>query len=359
MGWQCRNCKNTESFTEINKVETLVTQEKSSTKIIDTINRYLEDPLISVRCNECNSLHVNWQDIKQDNSYIFNQKGYVSEDHKINTMVLELSTKCDLDCIYCPKESSNEMDIELIKRLLEENSKLKNPIKHFEFGWDMGNPLMHSKIKEIISIFNSFDCGVNILTNGKNLIPYLENLNLDHRYTITLFLDHPKKQENDKIMGKVYDKTLEAIKYLKKHNINHNVYMRLSSYNYDQIENMVKLVGNVVPTTIYPLGKATKKMLVTKKMKKQAIADIDRLNLNKSIHFSPFGDCTYNRKQRIFIDVNGNLSFCHFLQTSLIKADKSLLELIQINNHIRNKFLEKKANAKEPPCEYCMKILGV
>ena len=43
MGWQCRNCGNTESFVEINKVQTEVRQQKGSTRIEKIVNKKIRE----------------------------------------------------------------------------------------------------------------------------------------------------------------------------------------------------------------------------------------------------------------------------------------------------------------------------
>ena len=169
MGWKCSECGNTKSFVEINRVETLVSQKEATTKIEKIVNKFTKNPRLDVWCDNCKSKSVEWTDVSnQDENYIYEQESYVSENHNIGTIVFELTNKCDIDCVYCPKEGSEELDFNIIKRIIDENKTLQNPIRHFELGWDMGNPLSHSRIKEIMELFNQFDCNVNILTNGKN-----------------------------------------------------------------------------------------------------------------------------------------------------------------------------------------------
>ena len=105
MGWKCKNCGNTESFIEINKVETLVSQEKDTTKIKKILNKYMDKPVLGIKCNRCMSKHIQWIDVfNQSDDYIFQQSDYVSEDHTINTLVLELTIISDIDCVYFPKK---------------------------------------------------------------------------------------------------------------------------------------------------------------------------------------------------------------------------------------------------------------
>lgn len=383
MGWKCSNCGNTELFIEINKVETLVSQEKNTTRIKKVINKYMDNPLIEVKCDVCMSKHVIWVNLQaQDDSYIFEHDDYITENHTINTIALELTNKCNINCLYCPKQGNEELDLDLIKKVSDENIKIKHPVKHFELGWDAGNPLLHSKIKDIISLFNNSDYRVNILTNGKDFQNKVKELNLTKNLSFTFFLDHPIDEENDKLMGKdVFSDTLKAFSYLKRKSISFNVYMRLSRYNYDKVEEMNKLVkrhgaNSLVPTEVYPLGKTNDDMLMDDEMKQKAMDDIERLGLHRSVHFSPalpHSNCTYQRKMRLFINSKGKLSFCHFL-SSLRNSEivdvkgKSLLELMQINNKIRNGFLKNKeklfAGWKKPrftasPCSYCIHVFGL
>ncbi|MBL7056608.1 radical SAM protein [Candidatus Woesearchaeota archaeon] len=383
MGWKCSECGNTKSFVEINRVETLVSQKEATTKIEKIVNKFTKNPRLDVWCDNCKSKSVEWTDVSnQDENYIYEQESYVSENHNIGTIVFELTNKCDIDCVYCPKEGSEELDFNIIKRIIDENKTLQNPIRHFELGWDMGNPLSHSRIKEIMELFNQFDCNVNILTNGKNFVNNIKKLNLTDNFNFTFFLDHPDEKENDKLMGEcTFSNTLDAFEYLNQRGISFNVYMRLNKYNYNKVEGMNQLVkncggGSLVPTEIYPLGKTKDDMLMDDEMKREAIEEITKLNLNKSIHFSPAllnENCTYQRKLRLFIDAKGRLSFCHFL-SSLHNSSigsiegRSLLEIIQKNNQVRIGFLKNKnrlfAKWKKPrqtasPCSYCLHSFGL
>lgn len=73
MGWKCNKCGNTESFTEINPIKTIVTQEKSTTKILKIQNKYRKEDegAINVWCNKCDSENVSWVKVPiQDYSYL-------------------------------------------------------------------------------------------------------------------------------------------------------------------------------------------------------------------------------------------------------------------------------------------------
>lgn len=382
MGWHCKDCGNTESFTEINKVETLVSQEKNTTKVKKILNKYMDRPLLDVRCNTCMSKHVRWIDSPhQDDNYIFEQDGYVTENHTINTIVFELTNKCDINCSYCPKTGPQELDFEIVKKIVYENSKLRIPIKHFELGYT-GNQLLHARIGDIVKLLDSHEYKVNVFTNGKNLIQQIKIIKPSQHISFTIFLDHPDQEENDKLMGeKVFSNTIKSLDYLQEKGIGFNIYMRLSRHNYDKIREMKELLKkypstSLVPIEIYPLGKTTESVTLTDEMKQKVVDTIEDLKLTRSIHFSPAllrANCTYQRKLRLFINSNGKLSFCHFL-SSLSNADiidvkdKTLLELIQINNKVRSGFLKNKEKLfltwtkpriEASPCSYCLHSFGL
>jgi MoaA/NifB/PqqE/SkfB family radical SAM enzyme len=376
MGWEC-SCGNKAQFREINRVKTHVEQD-SATRITKILNEYDDQPLVEVRCAACGSAKVRWRDVEQQGTYKY-APGFLVQDHSIQTIVFELTNRCDIDCVFCPRDiTDNELDFELVRRLLDENAKLKKPVRHFELGWDMGNPLLHSRFSDILGLLKRQDAEVNVLTNGKNLTKYLKELSIPPKVMFTLFLDHPKPEVNDSLMGKgVYAATLEACQVLKDLGTEFNIYMRLNAKNADQIAPMQKLAkrlgANLTPIEIYPLGRAKDSHLLDDEAKKSAIQQIDKLKLNRSIHFADVAaNCTYLRHLRLFIDVDGHLSFCHFLSSNKksrlhrIGSD-SLLELISMNGWHRNIFVREKQAAlsrwNQPrktsaPCSYCLHTLG-
>jgi len=370
MGWRCRNCGNTESFIETNKVQTRVRQD-TDTRIRKTIHEFPKSPLLSVKCEKCLSTFVEWVDLEQDRSYVFDNPGFVTQDHEIDCMMLELSTKCNLKCASCPKGPDNFIDFSLVKRLIEENFRLENPIRQFELGWDMGNPCLHPDFEKIARLLLSHGAGVNVLTNA---LDFQDVKSASYSF----WLDHPNQAINDEMMGgAAYEKTLAALDQLKGRAA---IIMRMSAGNHDQLPKMLDLAkrhgAGLIPTEIYPLGKAEDNMLMTDPMKEQVVRDIEALGLMRSIHYSKptaTSGCTYLRSKRMAIDAQGNLNFCHFLtslpNSRIISAENlSMLEIIQKNNQVRNSFnrnKQKKFPGWTPKrknvssCSYCLHAFGL
>lgn len=308
-------------------------------------------------------------------------------EKSIDVIVVELTNKCDLNCDFCSRNRKyNSIDIKLLERFLKENNKLENPINVFELGWG-GNPLLHKNIKEIIKLFHNYNLRINTVTNGFNLLNILQKFedNVLSGIHFTILLDSPNEKKNDMIMGKrnAFKRTLSALNYLKSRNLSYDILMRLTSKNYDDIENMIELCkmnrsNLLVPIEVFPHIK-NRELLLDDEMKLKVMNTVCELRskgepIHKVIQFEkPPSNCTYLRYKRLFINSRYNLGFCHFLahlsKNEITDCRKySFNQLLQINNIVRRKFVEKKeremGNWKYPrqtasPCSYCIQKFGV
>lgn len=304
--------------------------------------------------------------------------------NKIEVIVFELANKDEV-WKKASKGVTHNLNLELIEGLIEEIDKQKMNIKHVELGGS-GNPLIHPKIKEFLNLFSQENIGITIVTNGlglREIISEIQDHVLENSH-FCLYLDHPKEKINDKLMTQgLYKKTIESMEYLQSRGIKYDILMRVNSKNYDEIEEMLEIAKHyncnlLLPMETFPFNEE-KQLLLTDKMKKEVINTIHRLRnigepIFKVIHFeTPPNNCSYLRKERLFINSKGQLGFCHFLSdldnSWIVDIEgKSLEELIKINNFVRNKFLEKKSKEINTwnlprkmvsPCSYCLKCYGV
>jgi len=308
-------------------------------------------------------------------------------ENQIEVVVIELTNKCDLNCVFCPvNEKINEINLALLKKFLKDNNNFENPIKTFELGWN-GNPLLHKRIEKILELIQYYQINLNIVTNGYNLkdiIAFFEDELLKNIH-FTIFLDSSNEEKNDYLMGtkKAFKRTIESVEYLLARNLRYDFLMRINSKNYDEIESVLEIAkfyhsNLLIPVETFPFME-DKNFLLADDMKSKVIATIDRLrNMGEPIHKviqfeQPFGNCTYLRNKRLFINSNGKLSFCHFL--SILKntempeiKNKSTEELINFNNNLRNTFVSKKNEKLKKwnlpkktasPCSYCLCHFGV
>jgi MoaA/NifB/PqqE/SkfB family radical SAM enzyme len=308
-------------------------------------------------------------------------------NNNIEVMVIELTNKCDLDCIFCPSvQKERSLKYKLLKKIINENKKLEHPIRILELS-GMGNPLLHKNIKGILELFKENDFTVSIVTNGfylKDIIAYFDDTILQNVH-FSIYLDSPDEEKNDYLMGKkAFKRTIESLEYLTDRRLRHDIRMRVTPTNYNEIENMIELCNYykctaLIPIDIFPLGKANSKDILDDEKKKIVINTIENLMkfglpIYKCIHFeNPSGNCTYLRLKRLFINSKGIMSFCHFLSslpnTEISSVDnKNFIKIIKKSNNLYSNFAIKKEKKMKSwklprmtssPCSYCLNNFGV
>lgn len=307
--------------------------------------------------------------------------------HNIDTIVMQITTRCDIDGILCPTEHLKlDMKIKTFKNIIEQNSKLLKPIRNFQI--EGGNPFLNKNIREIIKILQKFNYKTTLVTNGFNLKQNLINFHFEYPKKIhfAIYLDSPLEKENDFLMGNnVFKKTLESLKHLRKLGLSFEIIMRMTSYNYRNLVKMYNLSMNVGADVlaireIYPFQNFKKigKLLMNDNQKKEIKNKIDEFvknkkNILKQIWFTePENNCLYLLSNRIFINYKGNIGFCShlsdFLNIELSNNKKhNLLDAIKINSMKRKKFIARKEleikKWKRPremacPCSFCLSALG-
>lgn len=300
----------------------------------------------------------------------------------IDVAVVELTNRCDLNCGFCPKKTEDsrdgsDLDIELFRRLVNENDGLENSIRVFELG-ELGNPLLYGDIEEVLSLLHQHKRGINIVTNGLNLarrIAYFDDALLKEVH-FSVYLDSPFEEKNDRLMGVrgVFNKTLDSLEYLSSKGLGYDVLMRINSLNYTEMLPMLSLCKHyrcnlLIPMEVLPIGQ-NNSLLLDPDQKSEAANNINvlvnsRQPVNKTIHFelNSSGLCTYLRKLRLFVNSHGKIGFCHFLsslKTNEIMdlGDKSLAESIEFNNRLRDEFVQNTRKDKEEcssPCVHCLR----
>jgi MoaA/NifB/PqqE/SkfB family radical SAM enzyme len=304
-----------------------------------------------------------------------------------DVLVLELTNVCDLNCVFCTTNKKiDSIGIELLEHIIKENSKLENPIKTFELGWN-GNPFRYKKIRKILELFQYYNLNSNIVTNGLNLkdtLVFFEDELLKNVH-FTIFFDSSNEEKNDKMMGakKAFKKSLESLEYLKDRNLRYDILMRVNSLNYNEIEQILEIAkfyhcNLLVPMETFPFVN-DRRLLLTDEMKSEVITKIDKLRsfgepIHKTIQFEkPEGNCTYLRKKRLFVNSKGELAFCHFLssleKTKILEIKKKKLSKVtEINEKVRDEFVRRKKKElmkwKPPrntasPCSYCLHYFGM
>jgi MoaA/NifB/PqqE/SkfB family radical SAM enzyme len=304
----------------------------------------------------------------------------------INTITVELTNKCDLNCKFCiPDRKEKSLKFSTFKHIVKESQKVNPPIKSFEFGF-AGSPFLYKRFHDALKLLQKNKLGLNIVTNGFNLkwnLGFIDD-DLMKNVGFCIYLESPDEAKCDSLTGvkKYYQKTIEAIEYMNARRIPYNIFMRMTPFNYQEIENMLELLkfysgGLLFPIETFPY--TDEDLVLTDEMKKQVTDQITTLQnygepIRRNVQFSEVeGNCTYQRMERFFINSEGKVGFCHFLtplnKTELFDVKNlNLSKLIEANNKIRVKYLERKSEDLKTwerprqtvsPCSYCLYHFGL
>lgn len=164
---------------------------------------------------------------------------------------LHITGKCNLRCKHCYiDEHSTEMPLEDIIKVLNQFDELvkgiidrenEKVVKHLHMTG--GEPLYHSRIKEILSLLNlrKKDYRIGIMSNGtmlnKEILEKLAELNLE---AFQVSLDG-ERRTHDKIRGEGnFDEVLRALDLLSEYGIPTRVSFTANQENYSQFPAVAK-----------------------------------------------------------------------------------------------------------------------
>ncbi len=168
---------------------------------------------------------------------------------EITNLRVSLTQDCNLQCFYCHNEGEEEgkqntsLNLNEVKRLLETASEMGM----YKVKYSGGEPLLHSKIEEIIDYSSSLMEDVSLTTNGVLLEEKAERLREVGLDRVNVSLDVTDTEIYEKITGE--SKLLEVKKGIEKANevglfpVKINMLL-MEGLNDDSIEDMIDIAGN-------------------------------------------------------------------------------------------------------------------
>jgi len=151
---------------------------------------------------------------------------------------LFITNKCNLRCVHCFSDSkavdSTELPIEEIRSILDQLERLGV----LELRINGGEPLLHSRIREVLSFLREKRIRKVILTNGTVLDSEMIGLLEEAEVTPTISLDGSEADDHDRFRGVEgsFERTIEALQSLKRSRIEYGINCclhkrNLSKYN--------------------------------------------------------------------------------------------------------------------------------
>lgn len=234
------------------------------------------------------------------------------------TLVLILTEKCNLRCVYClrdTKRESGEVPFPALKRIIL--SAHRFGIK--EFSITGGEMFVYPHWREMIKLIGLLGGTVFIESNGQDIkeddVVFLKNTLKGKIFKVMISLDSDKAEIHDKFRGVgAYEKAVSAIKLLRKYDIKVKTNVLFTSMNLmDEKEildylNFVKTlgVGEVSFGEVVALGRAKNSRFLLSENQRRQINQI----LEKHNYFND--DKTIEVNSKLFKTKDG-VSPCHRL----------------------------------------------
>jgi len=244
--------------------------------------------------------------------------------NKLSSVYLSMTENCNLNCIYC-YASKRSAELESLKkseyiRLLDDLNDISGTLNITFTG---GEPLLNNDISNVANYAKKKNNNISLLTNGILICKSNVNEISELFGLIKISIDGSNKLTHEYHRGESsYDKTINAIDLLDKHNANYMISMTVTKSNIDDIESMSKKYGSrltFAPLFVAGKAKNKKELSISGEDYYNALNNVDEINpmgyLAESLVSAKCGKiikCAIGDRE-ISISANGNVYPCHLL----------------------------------------------
>lgn len=268
----------------------------------------------------------------------------------IKSINLEICNKCNLKCLHCfykDKINKNEMSLEKINFIIKKLPHLDNVVI------TGGEPLLHSKIYQVLELFGKSNKITFIITTNGTVFDK-EILSLFRKYCNIKFqvsLDSSNAAINDIIRGKnSYEKVLDNLNQLSTIDSNRvRLHMTVNALNYANIKEVYDFGKqlNIIPefTFVAKMGNAIDNWNILKMSDAQKLFvystiselyNCDRINLRPP---SVVKGCTFDESYTV--NTSGNIYVCSYFPYDYIGNIFSQSTGEIQKNHQNNELINK------------------
>ena len=252
------------------------------------------------------------------------------------TLVVEVTTTCNLDCIHCFRKSvrgfqQSSMNIDLFKKIIDE--AIETGVNRIVFtGW--GEPFTHPNIDYIIAITKKKGFEVVVNTNGFNLVKYIDLVvnNVDELYvsldaiTMDTYSIIRKPGSLSNVVNSIYE--IAKIKHIRVSNkpVIKAIYT-VQSLNFNEIKEFIESaakigINEVVLSHVIPHSASIKRECMDsieciEKFENELKTLLGELGLKlgytrvtKPIGFKAIPECPYVERRALFIRHDGAVTPC-------------------------------------------------
>ncbi len=213
-------------------------------------------------------------DFTSQNRYLLREyKQYMNVSTSLHIFVV--TTECNMSCVYCQANNGEKcsniyMNYEIAEKSVD--IALQSPTKYLNFEFQGGEPLLNfDVIKHIVEYAEdkkeNHIIEYNIVSNLTLLTDEIIEFLVQYQFGVSTSLDGAKNLHNInrpfKDGGETYDRVLQAVTRLRKHNVHVGAIQTTSKYSFDYSKEIVDIYRSMGFDSIFirpltPLGKATK-----------------------------------------------------------------------------------------------------
>ena len=167
-----------------------------------------------------------------------------AESHRPLGILLELTHRCPLHCPYCSNPLSltareSELPVSVWKRVIREAAEMGV----LQAGFSGGEPLLYSRVAELITVARENGVYSNLITSGLGLdLRKAEELKVAGLDTVQISFQADEAELADAIAGtRAHVKKLQAVEAARKVDLPWSANVVLHRRNIDRIDNFIKL----------------------------------------------------------------------------------------------------------------------
>ncbi|MCM8782924.1 MAG: radical SAM protein, partial [Candidatus Omnitrophica bacterium] len=170
----------------------------------------------------------------------------------LQSLYFYLTSYCNLNCLHCwiapsyidKEEAPSETPFELLKDIIDQAIPLG--LKSIKITG--GEPFLNKNIFPLISYASSKNLNITIETNGTLIDEEATKfLKENHIGMVAVSLDGPNREIHERLRAKqgCFEKTLKAIKFLKKYGLNVQVIMSIYKFNREYLEDTINFAEDL------------------------------------------------------------------------------------------------------------------
>jgi radical SAM protein with 4Fe4S-binding SPASM domain len=161
----------------------------------------------------------------------------------LRTILLHVTTKCNLTCLHCylDKSSPIELDLPILLEIVQQFDQMQG-LKLLISG---GEPLLHSKIFEFLEKIRDFKIRKILLSNGLLIDKETAERLKDLVNEVQISIDGIKSHDRFRDMNRAFEKSIAAIKTLQSFGIHVSVATMIHKDNIDELPELEQILENM------------------------------------------------------------------------------------------------------------------